>query len=349
MDSAQQRATERRQPVEVEQPVPTPTLFFETIRAFQQSATLKAALDLDIFTGIAEGADTVDTIATRCAASPRGIRIVCDYLAVLGFLTKKDGRYALTQDSFMFLNRHSPAYIGSAANFLFAGDSLDAFRDLTTIVRQGTSRLPSLEPDNPMWVNFAEAMAPLQTLPAHLLADLLAVRNSGPMRVLDVAAGHGLFGITVATENPDADIVAVDWQPVLEVAKRNAERAGVAGRVRTIAGDVTKVDVGTGYDLVLVPNFLHHFDERTCVTFLKKMRNVLRDTGRIAVLEFVPNETRTEPAPAVAFSVTMLALTPAGDAYTFSQFQRMLELAGFRDVKLSSLPPAFHKVVTAVK
>jgi ubiquinone/menaquinone biosynthesis C-methylase UbiE len=349
MEPVQQRQTQRRQAVEVEQPAPSPTLFFETIRAYQQSAVLKAAIDLDLFTAIAEGADTVGAIARRSGASARGIRIIADYLAVLGFLTREGNRYALTHDSFVFLNRHSPAYVGSAADFLLAPDILDLMRDFTAIVREGRSHAPSLEPNNPMWVNFAKSMAPLMTMPSQLLADLLQVSNAGPMRVLDIAAGHGLFGIAVATQNPAAEIVAVDWQPVLEVARTNAAEAGVAGRYRTVAGDAMKVDVGKDYNLVLLTNFLHHFDEATSITFLKKVRGALRDGGRVAALEFVPDEDRTSPAPAVAFSVTMLAITPAGDAYTFSQFQRMFGEAGFRNVELHPLPPTFEQVVTAVR
>ena len=349
MASASQPLTERRPAVEVGQPAPSPMLFFDTIRALQQSATLKAALDLDFFTAIADGAATVDAIAKRSGASARGVRIVCDYLALLGFLTKEGDRYALTQESFMFLNRRSPACVGSAANFLLAPESLDVFRDFTSAVREGTSHVPSLEPDNPIWLNFAESMAPLMTLPAQLLADLLEVRSVGPIRVLDVAAGHGMFGIAVARQNPAVEIVAVDWQPVLEIARRNAAQADVASRHRAIAGDVMKVDVGKDYDLVLVPNFVHHFDQPACATFLKKMHGALADGGRIALLDFVPDEDRSGPPAAVAFPVTMLAMTPSGDAYTFGQYQRMLGEAGFRDVQLHPLPPSVEQVVTAVR
>jgi 2-polyprenyl-3-methyl-5-hydroxy-6-metoxy-1,4-benzoquinol methylase len=249
----------------------------------------------------------------------------------------------------MFLNRHSPAYIGSAASWLFRREVLDVYSDLTTIVREGTSHMPSLEPDNPVWVEFAELMAPLMRLPAQLLADLLNVKNAGPIRVLDVAAGHGLYGINVATQNRAAEIVAVDWRPVLEVATRNAAEAGVASRYRTIAGDATKIDVGEDYDLVLVTNFLHHFDQPACVSFLERMHDALRSGGRIALLEFVPDEDRLSPPAAVAFPVTMLAMTPSGDAYTFAQYQQMLGTAGFRDIRLHQLPPSVEQVVVAIK
>ncbi len=349
MDAAAPTQLKQPQQATPERTAPSPLLFFDTIRAFQQSAALKAALDLDLFTAIAEDADTVSAIANRCHASERGVRIVCDYLATLGFLTKENGRYALTYDTFVFLNRHSPAYLGSAANFLFAPENLDLVRDFTTIVRDGSGSAPALQPESPMWVNFARSMAPLMQLPSQLLADLLDVKHAGTIRVLDIAAGHGLFGIAVAKENPAAEIVAVDWRPVLEIAKANAVESGVGDRYRTIAGDAMKVDLGGNYDLVLVTNFLHHFDMAANVGFLRRVRAALRDGGRVAALEFVPDENRSSPPQAVAFSITMLAATAAGDAYTFSQFERMFGEAGFRDVELHPLPPSIEQVITAVR
>lgn len=97
---------------------PSPALFFDTMQAYVRSAVLKGALDLDLFSAFGDGAATVGYLAGRCAASERGMRILCDYLVVVGFLTKEGDRYALTPDSAMFLQRRSPAYIGSACEFL---------------------------------------------------------------------------------------------------------------------------------------------------------------------------------------------------------------------------------------
>jgi ubiquinone/menaquinone biosynthesis C-methylase UbiE len=150
--------------------------------------------------------------------------------------------------------------------------------------------------------------------------------------VLDIAAGHGIFGIALAQRNPQAEIVAVDWKPVLEVATENAVAMGVGNRHRTIAGDAFKVDYGSGFDVVLVTNFLHHFDRTMNVAFLKKTAAALKTGGRVVVLEFVPNEDRVTPPMAARFSLPMLALTPGGDAYTFSELRGMLIDAGFTGV-----------------
>jgi ubiquinone/menaquinone biosynthesis C-methylase UbiE len=349
MSSAPETVQPARPRAYVQESSPAPTLFFQTALAYQRSAVLKAAVELDVFTAIAEGATEVGAIARRAGASERGIRILCDYLAIIGFLLKEEGRYALTHDSFMFLNRRSPAYVGDAMDFLTAPEQFESFTNLTAVVKRGTRDARALEPDNPMWVKFARAMAGLSGLTAGLLADLLAVADAGPIRVLDVAAGHGRYGIAVAKQNPAARVVALDWAPVLEEAKRNARAAGVEARYATIAGDAMSVDLGRDYDIVLLPNFLHHFDQRACTAFLGRIREALRDGGRAAALEFVPEDDRLTPPMAAMFSMTMLANTPAGDAYTFKQYEEMLGAAGFRDVRLHDLPPAVQRVVTAVR
>ena len=104
-------------PTPAAQPQPSPMLFFDTINRYQRTGALKAAIELELFTAIGEGATTPEAIALRCQASVRGVRILCDYLAVLGFISKSDGQYALTQDTTIFLDRRSPAYVGGAIAF----------------------------------------------------------------------------------------------------------------------------------------------------------------------------------------------------------------------------------------
>ena len=153
----------------------------------------------------------------------------------------------------------------------------------------------------------------------------------------------------MAQKNPLAQLVALDWAPVLEVARENAKVAGLAARFSTIAGSAFKVDLGENYDVVLVPNFLHHFDPPTCVTFLKKAHGALRPGGCIAIVEFVPNPDRVTPPEAASFSLVMLATTAAGDAYTFEELNDMLSQAGFKPAQQHPLPPSVATAVIAGK
>lgn len=331
---------------------PSPELFFATLTAYQRTAALKAAIELDVFTAIAEGAQTAEAIAEKRNAAPRGLRILCDYLVISGFLTKEQNQYALTLDSSVFLNRHSPAYVGSAVNFLVAPTLVEAFNQTTESVRKGGTALSaegSIEPEHPVWVDFARAMAPLMAMPAELLAQLLGADAGEPWKVLDIAAGHGVFGITLAKHNPNAEIFAVDWANVLAVAEANAQAAGVNDRHHQIAGSAFDVEFGEDYDLVLLTNFLHHFDPATNEKLLRKIHAALKPGGRVATLEFVPNADRVSPPHSASFSLTMLATTPSGDAYTFAEFDEMFRNAGFASSELHALPQGFEQVVISVK
>jgi ubiquinone/menaquinone biosynthesis C-methylase UbiE len=331
---------------------PSPQLFFQTVNAYQRTEGLKAAIDLEVFTAIGEGNATAADIAKRCGAAERGIRIICDFLCIMGFLTKDGDRYILTPDSAMFLDKRSPAYLGGALDFMASPMLVAGFKDFTDVVRRGGTSMPdggTVAPDNPIWVKFARAMAPMMALPAQLTAKLVDPAGDRKLKILDIAAGHGLYGLAFAKNNPQVSIVALDWPNVLAVAKENAQNAGVADRYSTIEGSAFDVDYGTGYDLVLVTNFLHHFDPPTNETLLRKVHAALADGGHAVTLEFVPNEDRISPPEAATFSVMMLGSTAAGDAYTFPELERMFANAGFAGSEMHELPPSIQRVVISRK
>jgi len=334
------------------QPAPSPALLFDTINAYQRTATIKAAIELDVFTALAGAPATAETIATHCHGSPRGIRILCDYLTVLGFLIKSGDQYALTPDSALFLNRKSPAYAGGTLEFLLSNEVKGAFDHFTNAARKGgtaQSTDGTVAPENPVWISFARCMGPLMAPAAVGLADLIAFDQNRPTKVLDISASHGRWGNAFATKNQKAQIVALDWAPVLEVASENARTAGVAGRFSTIAGSAFEVEFGSDYDLVLIPNFLHHFNIADCVRLLKKTWAALRPGGTVAIVEFVPNPDRITPPAAAGFSLIMLATTPEGDAYTFAEYADMLARAGFEPPTMHSLPASMNVALIARK
>ena len=326
----------------------TPGLVFEMLQAHQRTAALKAAIELDVFRAVGDGPADVAFIARHCSASERGIRILCDFLVINGVLAKEDGHYRHTPTSAAFLDPRSPTSLASIAQFLGNQAMREPYEHLAEIVRAGRTVLPgdgSVEPENPIWVQFAETMAPMMAPMVGPLGALVLEGHSGPMRVLDIAAGHGLFGIEVAKQNPQARVTGLDWAPVLRVALDNARRAGVQDRYDMLPGSAFEVDFGGPYDAVLLTNFLHHFDQPTCVGLLKKVLAALRPGGRAATLEFVPNEDRVSPPMPAAFSMTMLTSTPAGDAYTLSELRAMHQEAGFGDIAGHPIPMSPHTVV----
>jgi 2-polyprenyl-3-methyl-5-hydroxy-6-metoxy-1,4-benzoquinol methylase len=331
---------------------PSPTLFFDTISAYQRTEALRTAIELDLFTPIAAGQRTATEIATACKASPRGIRILADYLTILGFLRKHDEQYELTPEAEVFLTRTSPAYLGSMLDFLLTPQLQECFQKLTAAVHRGgtaTSDEGTVSHDNPIWVSFARAMGPMMQLPAKLLVDLVGGDSQLPLRVLDVAAGHGLFGITIAQHYPRAHITALDWLNVLAVATENAQRAGVAERHTLRPGSAFEIDWGGPYDIVLLTNFFHHFDLPTCEQLAAKAHRALAPGGRAITLEFIPNADRVTPPSTAVFALTMLATTARGDAYTFAEYDRIFARAGFSRSEFHALPPTTQQAVVSYK
>lgn len=311
---------------------PTPERIFALMNAFQNTAALKSGIELDVFTAIATGANTPALLARKISASERGLRILCDYLTIMGLLAKENGCYALTEESALFLDRRSPASLVAMTGFLASPWHKKNVEALTEAVRKGGTagaQGDNSKPQDEVWVAFARSMAPLTIPAANFIASLIGAAEGQPSNILDIAAGHGNYGITIAKKNPNAKIVAVDWPSVLAVAEENAQAAGVSGRYATRPGSAFETDLGSGYDFVLLTNIFHHFDMPTCETLMRRVYAALKPGGKAVTLEFVPNEDRVTPPPAAAFSLNMLVGTDAGDAYTFSEYERMFANSGF--------------------
>jgi 2-polyprenyl-3-methyl-5-hydroxy-6-metoxy-1,4-benzoquinol methylase len=327
---------------------PNPVPLFEALNAYQLTEAVKAALSLRLFTAVAESDGSPAQAALRCRASERGVRILADYLTTHGFLLKAEGRYALEPELAPFLVKTSPVYLGDTVEFLLSADLVDGFRDLANCVRQGGTTVSAhgtMETQHPVWVNLARVMGPVLAVTAPKLAELVDPAADKPIRLLDIAAGHGLFGIAFAQRNLLAQVLAQDWAPVLEVAREHAQRAGVGGRYGLLPGDAFEVDLGTGNDVVLLTNFLHHFDPPTCERLLRRIAASVAPGGVVATLEFIPNEDRVTPPPTARFALTMLATTAAGDAFTFREYEAMFRHAGFSRSTLHALPESPQSVI----
>jgi 2-polyprenyl-3-methyl-5-hydroxy-6-metoxy-1,4-benzoquinol methylase len=318
-------------------------LFF----GFQNAAALKAAVELDVFTAIGEGSTDAASLAARCAAAPRGIAALCDSLVVMGFLTKSSEHYALAADAAAFLDRRSPMCIAGIHDFLAAPEFVAmVFQDPAGAVRRGGAPgLANVAPDHPIWIRFARAMGPFMQLDAKLVAEHAG--DPPPRRVLDVAASHGLFGIAFGKRFPECRVTGLDWSAVVAIARENAAVAGMADRYDTIAGSAFEVAWGEDYDWVLLPNFLHHFDASSCTAILRRARAALSPGGRVAIVEWVPNEDRISPPAPALFAMTMLLTTPNGSTYTAGELAAMLTDAGFGAPEVTPLVPTPLTLVVA--
>ncbi len=320
---------------------------YDAALAYQKTAALTAAIKLKIVPLIAGGAMTGDALAEKTGASGRGIRILCDFLAVMGLLTKQDGAYGVTEPARRYLDPSSPAWMGGSIDF-YAAPEIErlVLDDPASYVRNGGSPgLAHLAPDNPIWLRFAEAMSPTARLAAKRAAVYLAAGAGPPATVLDVAAGHGFYGIELAKAFPQSIVTAVDWPGVLELASANARDAGVAERFRVVRGNAFEVDWGGEFDLIILANFLHHFGPDACATILRKVKSSLSRDGRACAIEFVPDEDRAKTPTHAMFAFLMLATTPGGDAFTLSEYDEFARAAGFRRATARPLRPTPQSLI----
>ena len=331
---------------------PSPENIFSTLISYQKAYMLKAAIELDLFTAIAEGAHEAAALARRVGGSERGVRILADGLTVEGFLQKGNGRYSLAPESALFLDKRSPAYMGGMAEFLTSEENVRNFSRFADCVRKGgtVSEIgDNSKPVDHRWVSFARSMASMAAPMAGVLSQIVNANPAGDTHILDIAAGHGMYGITVAKNNPHVRVTALDWAPVLEVASENARKAGVAERYSLRPGSAFDTDLGNGYDYVFVTNFLHHFDVPTNEMLLGRFHAALKPGGKVVTVEFVPNEDRVSPPMAASFSLLMLAYTDAGDAYTFPEYEKMFQNAGFRKCTFQQIPDLPQRLVIGEK
>lgn len=158
------------------------------------------------------------------------------------------------------------------------------------------------------------------------------------MRVLDLAAGSGVWGITIAQQSPQVHVTAIDWAGVIPITQRNADRFGLSDRFKCIEGDLLTTDFGTDYHLATLGHILHSEGETRSRKLLYKVFEALAPGGTIAIAEWLVNEHRTGPVNAAIFAVNMLVNSEEGDTYSFAEISSWLTEAGFIDARTVEAP-----------
>jgi ubiquinone/menaquinone biosynthesis C-methylase UbiE len=317
-----------------------PDAFFLTGFAFIRTGVLKAAVDLELFTHIARGQQSADAIARAAYADERAVRILLDALTALGLLAKQDGLYVLPPITAQLLVKDSPLYAGAFMRIMANPRLWSAVGQLGEIVRTGQPPESMIDvPEHEFWAEFSEASERTSQVAAMLLADRLPLAADGPTQVLDVACGSGVYGFTVLERYPQARVTALDWQNVLEHARKVAQQRGLADRVTWLAGSAFEAPLPTAhFDAVIASHFYHHFPPAQNIELSARFFRTLKPGGRLVIHDWVADDTRSEREAALLFAVVMLASTARGDVYTFPEFRDMLEAAGFIDVTLEPVP-----------
>jgi SAM-dependent methyltransferase len=307
---------------------------------FAPPLILETAVRNGFFDALDKGPRTAGQVAEATGASQRGTRMVLDALVGLGLLAKGDGGYALTPESSAFLVSTKPGFQGGLFRHV-SRQILPNWLNLSDIVRTGkpSGTVNREEQGAEFFRQFVEDLLPMGYAAAQALADHLGVAGrTGPVGVLDLAAGSGVWSIALAQRSPAVRVTAVDWAEVIPVTKRVTQRHGVADRYRFVEGDLLAADFGSGHAVATLGHIIHSEGEARSRKLLAKVFASLAPGGVVAIAEMVPNDARTGPAMPLIFALNMLAHTDEGDTFTFAEMGGWLREAGFADVRQLEAP-----------
>lgn len=297
---------------------------------FANSQILDASLEYDFFSLIDKGHRSADEIA-RCAGTDvRATRIVLDSLPALGLVEKREGKYFLTPTAEVFLVQGKPSYVGDFRHVALA--LWDGMAHLKESLKTGKplSRMDT-GTELQVWEKLVLGIIVIAEPAAKALCDVLKIGSERKgLRVLDIAGGSSIFGMTILSRDPMADVTQLDWPNVNAVAKRLNSERGLQGKIRFIDGEHHTATIENDhYDLVLASNFCRFESPGGNQKLFAKAYSALKPGGMFVVNDFVPNEERTEPTFALRFSVYTLTHTPEGECWTLSQYSDWLKKAGF--------------------
>jgi predicted O-methyltransferase YrrM len=300
------------------------------MRGFQESRILLTAVELDLFTAVGAGA-TAEEAARRASTHPRATEILLNALVAIGALSKKDGRFFNTSATQQFLVAGSPDYARPA--LMHTVHLFDSWATLTECVRRGTAvRRPGVEAQDPQWTeSFIEAMHWRAQGDAAELARL--ARAQDVRRMLDVGGGSGVYSIAFAKANPALRAEILDLEPVTRIAQRHIRAEGLEDRVVTRAGDLTKDELGSGYDLILLSAICHMLGPDENFDLFCRCWRALTPGGRVLIRDFILEPGKTAPPHAAIFSVNMLVNTKGGANYTEEEYASWLREAGFAGIR----------------
>lgn len=302
---------------------------------------METACRYRFFDHIEAGPKTAEELAQAAGVSLRGTRALANALTGLDLLAKDaGGRYCLTPESATFLVSSKPSYIGDIIRHTSV-QILPRWIKLPEVVANGQPTESVSEHDGgaEFFQKFVESLFPLSYPAAQALArELRIAESAGPVSVLDLACGSGVWSIALAQASRHVRVTAVDWPEVLQVTRRVAERCGVGDRYTYDEGDLGLADFGSGHQVATLGHILHSEGEARSRELLAKTFTALAPGGTIAIQEFLVDPDRSKAVMGLLFAVNMLVATDQGDTFTFEEIAAWLREAGFQNPRTLQTP-----------
>jgi hypothetical protein len=316
----------------------TPERIMQFAWGYVPPLVLEAAIKHRVFDVLDSGPKTIAQVGRETGASERGLTAIMNVLVGLNFLAKDENEcYRLTPESAAFLVSTKPGFHGGMIRHC-SEDLIPKWLGLNEVVRTGkpAAAVNDEETGGDFFQKFVTDIFALSYSPAKALARHLDLK--GEARVLDLAAGSGVWGIALAEASEAVRVTAVDWPEVIPVTRKTAGRFGLGERFSFVEGDLLEVDFGSGFDVATLGHILHSEGRERSKKLLAKVFGALASGGTIAIAEFLVNPERTGPVGSLFFAVNMLVNTESGDTYSFEEIEGWLREAGFVDARLLEAP-----------
>jgi ubiquinone/menaquinone biosynthesis C-methylase UbiE len=318
-------------PAEAGAPV-TPERIYQFAFGYAPPLVLEAAIRHHVFDVLDSGPKSLEEIHEASGASRRGLSAILNFLVGFDFLRKQGAKFVLAPESAAFLVSTKPGFQGGLIRHT-SEQLLPNWLQLNKVVATGrpAKSVNQQEPGSEFFQQFVNDIFPMSYNVAQELARYLAL--SGPVSVLDLAAGSGVWGIALAQSAPEVRVTAVDWHGVIPVTQKTVARFGLSERFSYREGDLLETDFGSGYNVATLGHILHSEGEERSKQLLKKTFAALAPGGTIAIAEFLVNADRTGPVNGLTFAINMLVNTDCGDTFSFEEIRGWLSAAGFKDAR----------------
>jgi ubiquinone/menaquinone biosynthesis C-methylase UbiE len=310
----------------------TPERIYQFAFGYAPPLVLEAAIKHRVFDVLDSGPKTLSEIQAETGASERGLSAILNFLVGFDFLRKDDGHYSLAPESAAFLVSTKSGFQGGLIRHT-SEQLLPNWLQLNEVVATGRPALAvnQQKPGSEFFHEFVCDIFPMSYPVAQELARHLDLK--GPVSVLDLAAGSGVWGIALAQSSPEVRVTAVDWPGVIPITRKTAARFGLAERFTFHEGDLLEAEFGRGHNVATLGHILHSEGVVRSKALLKNTFAALASGGTIAIAEFLVNEERTGPLNGLTFALNMLVNTDCGDTFSFEEISGWLTEAGFKDAR----------------
>jgi SAM-dependent methyltransferase len=311
------------------------------INGYWATALVGAAAGHAVFTHLEQGAAGARELAVRAGISERGAQILLDGLVSVGLVEVEQGRYRNSADASQYLVEGRPACLSGFARMKMS--RVGNLADFEEVVRAGgpTHGAQVEVADSPHWEEVVPAIAAQSYPAATVAARALDLAGAGPVSILDVGGGSGIYSAVWLECNPAARATQLDWAPINAIARKTMQDRGLGDRFSCIDGDFHTTDFGTAaYEVAVYSHIAHQEGPQDNVEIFTRLRQALKPGGTLVVCDYVVDDDRSGPPFPLLFASEMLLKSKHGGTWRRADYHAWLAKAGFESVSFHPAPPA---------